>query len=185
MKYLFVIYTDIEYKQHLGYFKKQRFYEQICNDPDIEVIEWGADFHTDYRDLPVKTQEMMKWCSENKEYDYLIKCDDTIFDDKWSSYISKLNEFKVIKNKDYWGINYIGPHTEEVWKIYFDGHYNKNEIDYNLNFIKNDIQFYEGKFYMVSRDLSIFISKQEKFAKRMSENFTVEDLMVGYLAESF
>ena len=185
MKYLFVIYTDIEYKQHLGYFKKQRFYEQICNDPDIEVIEWGADFHTDYRDLPVKTQEMMKLCSENKEYDYLIKCDDTIFDDKWSSYISKLNEFKVIKNKDYWGINYIGPHTEEVWKIYFDGHYNKNEIDYNLNFIKNDIQFYEGKFYMVSRDLSIFISKQEKFAKRMSENFPVEDLMVGYLAESF
>ena len=185
MKYLFCIYTDIEYKKHLDYFKKQRFYEQICNDPDIEVIEWGADFHTDYRDLPVKTQEMMKWCSENKEYDYLIKCDDTIFDDKWSSYISKLNEFKVIKNKDYWGINYIGPHTEEVWKIYFDGHYNKNEIDYNLNFIKNDIQFYEGKFYMVSRDLSIFISKQEKFAKRMSENFPVEDLMVGYLAESF
>ena len=120
MKYLFCIYTDIEYKKQLGYFKKQRFYEQICNDPDIEVIEWGADFHTDYRDLPVKTQEMMKWCSENKEYDYLIKCDDTIFDDKWSSYISKLNEFKVIKNKDYWGINYIGPHTEEVWKIFFD-----------------------------------------------------------------
>ena len=79
MKYLFCIYTDIEYKKQLGYFKKQRLYEQICNDPDIEVIEWGADFHTDYRDLPVKTQEMMKWCSENKEYDYLVKCDDTAF----------------------------------------------------------------------------------------------------------
>jgi len=185
MKYLFCIYTDIEYKKHLDYFKKQRFYKQLCNDPDIEIIEWGADFHTDYRDLPTKTQEMMKWCSENKEYDYLIKCDDTIFNDKWSSYISKLNEFKSINKKDYWGINYIGPHTEEVWKIYFDGHYNKNEIDYNLNFIKNDIQFYEGKFYMVSQDLSIFIGRQENFAKRMNENFPVEDLMVGYLAESF
>ena len=51
MKYLFCIYTDIEYKKHLGYFKKQRFYEQICGDPNIEVIEWGSDFHTDYRDL--------------------------------------------------------------------------------------------------------------------------------------
>ena len=132
MKYLFCIYTDIEYKKHLGYFKKQRFYEQICDDPNIEVIEWGADFHTDYRDLPIKTQEMMKWCSENKEYDYLIKCDDTIFDDKWSFYRPKLTyenifvngrdgncyacpsygydggEWIVVgkdTNKDYWGIH--------------------------------------------------------------------------------
>ena len=185
MKYLFVIYTDLEYKKHLDHFKSQEFYKEICNDSNIEVIEWGDDFHTDYRDLPIKTQQMMKWCGENKEYDYLIKCDDTIFDDKWSFYRPKLNEFRVIKKKDYWGINYIGPHTDEVWKIYFDGHYGKNKIDYNLKFIKNDIQFYEGKFYMVSRDLSIFIGRQENFAKRMSESFPVEDLMVGYLAESF
>ena len=38
---------------------------------------------------------------------------------------------------------------------------------------------------MVSHDLSIFIGEQENFAKRMSESFPVEDLMVGYLAESF
>ena len=38
---------------------------------------------------------------------------------------------------------------------------------------------------MVSQDLSIFIGRQENFAKRMNENFPVEDLMVGYLAESF
>ena len=82
MKYLFVIYTDIEYKQHLDNFKTQEFYRKICDDPNIEVMEWGVDFHTDYKDLPLKTQQMMKWCSENKEYDYLIKCDDTIFDDK-------------------------------------------------------------------------------------------------------
>ena len=53
------------------------------------------------------------------------------------------------------------------------------------NFIKNDIQFYEGKLYMVSRDLSIFIGGQEKFAKKMRDNFPIEDLMVGYLAELF
>ena len=82
MKYLFVIYTDSEYKEHLDHFKSQEFYTEICNDSSIEVIEWGSDFHTDYNDLPIKTQQMMKWCSENKEYDYLIKCDDTIFDDK-------------------------------------------------------------------------------------------------------
>ena len=38
---------------------------------------------------------------------------------------------------------------------------------------------------MVSRDLSIFIGRQENFAKRMSESFPVEDLMVGYLVELF
>ena len=79
-------------------------------------------------------------------------------------------------------MNYLF-NSEEVWKIYFDEHY--SETKYDLNFIKNDIQFYEGKFYMVSRDLSIFIGRQEGFAKRMSESFPVEDLMVGYLAESF
>ena len=73
MKYLFVIYSDIEYKEHLDNFKTQEFYRQICDDPNIEVMEWGSDFHTDYNDLPIKTQQMMKWCSENKEYDYLIK----------------------------------------------------------------------------------------------------------------
>ena len=72
MKYLFVIYTDKEYKKHLENFKCKDFYIKICNDPNIEVIEWGADYHTDYKDLPIKTQQMMKWCSENKEYDYLI-----------------------------------------------------------------------------------------------------------------
>ena len=72
MKYLFVIYTDFEYQKYLEQFKKEKFYKQICDDPTIEVIEWGTNFHTDYRDLPTKTQEMMKWCSENKEYDYLV-----------------------------------------------------------------------------------------------------------------
>ena len=98
MKYLFVIYTDIEYKQHLDNFKTQDFYKQICEDDNIEVIEWGSDFHTDYNDLPIKTQQMMKWCSENKEYDYLIKCDDTIFDDKWIHYSDRLDYEKLFLN---------------------------------------------------------------------------------------
>ena len=39
---------------------------------------------------------------------------------------------------------------------------------------------------MVSRDLSIFIGEQEKFAKDMARNMPgVEDLMVGYLTELF
>ena len=109
MKYLFVIYTDIEYKQHLDNFKSQEFYRKICDDPTIEVIEWGADFHTDYKDLPIKTQEMMKWCSENKEYDYLIKCDDTIFDDKWVHYRDRLVYENIFKSDDieYLSSNFI------------------------------------------------------------------------------
>ena len=236
MKFLFVIYTDSKYKKHLDNFKTQEFYKQLCyvptaNEPNIEVIEWGADYHTDYKDLPLKTQEMMKWCSENKQYDYLVKCDDTIFDEKWIHYSDKLIYESIFKNDDVeyswkWGdfFNetiteddkvYYEPNThwktgllgawikinqisddyrginllqleERDWVNYIDGHYDKNEIDYNLKFIKNDIPFYEGKFYMISKDLSIFIGGQEKFAKNMAKNMPgVEDLMIGYLAESF
>ncbi len=210
MKYLFVIYTDSEYKKHLDHFKSQEFYSQICDDPNIEVMEWGSDFHTDYKDLPSKTQKMMKWCSENKEYDYLIKCDDTIFEDKWNFYEPKLTyenifvngrdgnsyscpsyghdggEWIVVgkdTNKNYWGIHYLQL-EEGDWKNYVKSHSDIKKL--NLNFIKNDIQFYEGKLYMVSRDLSIFIGGQESFAKEYQKNMPgIEDFMVGYLAELF
>ena len=268
MKYLFVIYTDSEYKEHLQNFKTQEFYKRICDDKNIEVIEWGADFHTDYKDLPIKTQEMMKWCSENKEYDYLIKCDDTIFDDKWVHYRDRLvyenifksddieyswlwgdwlkdfrltlpllsslftdqelfykcimiakdfekNSYEIFGNANwnelkfyspnkcwkggmwggwfkrervsdhYRGINYLPMCNTDIWKIYFKEHYDDDKIDYDLDFIDSTIQFYEGKFYMVSRDFSIFIGEQEKLAKDLSNNFPVEDLMVGYLSNEF
>ena len=209
MKYLFVIYTDSEYKKHLDYFKSQKFYKEIIADSNIEVMEWGADYHTDYRDLPLKTQEMMKWCSENKEYDYLIKCDDTIFNDNWKFYKSKItykNLFKKgrdgfcysfdrwddkiwkktckDKNEHYWGIHYLEPLTEEIWDIYFEGHY-EDKFEYDMNVIKTDISFYEGKYYMVSKELSIFIGGQKNFAKKLCKKFPVEDLMVGYLAQGF
>ena len=210
MKYLFVIYTDLEYNKHLDNFKSQNFYKQICKDDNIEVIEWGSDFHTDYNDLPIKTQQMMKWCSENKEYDYLIKCDDTIFNDKWSFYRPKLTyenifvngrdgncyacpsygydggEWIVVgkdANKNYWGIHYLQL-GEKDWKNYVKSHGDIEKLD--LNFIKTDIQFCEGKFYVVSKDFSIFIGEQESFAKEYQKNMPgVEDLMVGYLSESF
>jgi len=202
MKYLFVIYTDSQYKEHLDYFKKQEFYKEISDNPNIEVIEWGADYHTEYNKLPSKTQEMMKWCSENKEYDYLIKCDDTIFNDTWDFYKSRLGKerdgyrytcdrwgdksWSVVDeddNKHYWGLNYIRVSPDE-FKIYFDNHYGEG-YEYNLDFIDTYFHFFEGKFYMVSKELSIFIGEQENFAKRMSESFPVEDLMVGYLVKSF
>lgn len=210
MKYLFVIYTDLEYNKHLDNFKTQEFYKQICDDPNIEVMEWGSDFHTDYKDLPSKTQKMMKWCSENKEYDYLIKCDDTIFEDKWNFYEPKLTyenifvngrdgnsyscpsyghdggEWIVVgkdTNKDYWGINCLQL-GEEDWKNYVKSHDDIEKLDFG--FIKNDIPFFEGKFYVVSKDFSIFIGGQESFAKEYQKNMPgIEDFMVGYLAELF
>ena len=225
MKYLFVIYTDLEYKKHLDNFKTQEFYKQLCyvptvNEPNIEVIEWGADYHTDYKDLPLKTQEMMKWCSENKEYDYLIKCDDTIFDDKWIHYSDRLEYEKLFlddlfehqwKWGDYFDETiteddklYYGPNSH--WKTGLLGAWIKiNQIsedyrginllklkiddwknyqeDHNLNFDISDmkeISFFEGKFYVVSKALSIFISEQEKF------NIPgIEDYMVGYYYDKF
>jgi|TARA_B100000287_G_C20317847_1_gene656534 hypothetical protein len=220
MKYLFVIYSDIEYKEHLDNFKTQEFYRQICDDPNIEVMEWGSDFHTDYNDLPIKTQQMMKWCSENKEYDYLIKCDDTIFDDKWIHYSDRLDYEKLFLNDlfehqwkwgeenfnipigkdardygfivydngvwgkwestnklsdDYRGINLLKL-SEQDWKNYAKDH---NFDNFDVSKLK-DIPFFEGKFYMVSKEFSIFISEQEKF-----DMPGIEDYMIGYLIEDF
>ena len=202
MKYLFVIYTDLQYKEHLDYFKKQEFYKEISDNPNIEVIEWGADYHTEYNKLPSKTQEMMKWCSENKEYDYLIKCDDTIFNDTWDFYKSRLGKerdgyrytcdrwgdksWSVVDeddNKHYWGLNYIRVSPDE-FKIYFDNHYGEG-YEYNLNFIDTYFHFFEGKYYVVSKEFSIFIGEQESFYKEMCKELPLEDVMVGHLAKGF
>ena len=220
MKYLFVIYTDLEYNEHLENFKTQNFYKQICKDDNIEVIEWGADFHTDYKNLPIKTQEMMKWCSENKEYDYLIKCDDTIFNEKWIHYSDRLDYEKLFLNDLFehqwkWGdyfdesitekdILYYQPNTHwntglmgawikekqvseeyrgiNLLKLTIDDWKNYQE-DHNLNFDVDklkEISFFEGKFYVVSKELSIFISEQEKFNMP-----GIEDYMVGYYYDKF
>jgi len=202
MKFLFVIYTDKKYKKHLDNFKSQVFYNQICNSPFIEVIEWGTDDDTAYTDLPNKTQQMMKWCSENKEYDYLIKCDDTIFNDTWDFYKSRLGKerdgyrytcdrwgdksWSVVDeddNKHYWGLNYIRVSPDE-FKIYFDNHYGEG-YEYNLNFIDTYFHFFEGKYYMVSKEFSIFIGEQESFSKEMCKELPLEDVMVGHLAKGF
>jgi hypothetical protein len=225
MKFLFVIYTDSKYKKHLDNFKTQEFYKQLCyvptaNEPNIEVIEWGADYHTDYKDLPLKTQEMMKWCSENKQYDYLVKCDDTIFDEKWIHYSDRLDYKKLFLNdlfehqwkwgdyfdesiteKDilyyqpntYWKKGLMGAWIKEkqvsddyrginLLKLKIDDWRNYQE-DHNLNFDISDmkeIPFFEGKFYVVSKELSIFISEQEKFNMP-----GIEDYMVGYYYDKF
>ena len=42
-----------------------------------------------------------------------------------------------------------------------------------MNVIKTDIPFYEGKFYMVSKEVSIFIGNQKNFAKKLCEKFPI------------
>ena len=54
-----------------------------------------------------------------------------------------------------------------------------------LKFIDIHSSFYEGKFYMVSKNFSKFIGKQEKLASTLCRNFPIEDLMVGYLWKLF
>ena len=377
MKYLFCIYTDKNYLDHLDNFKKSTLYKQITEDDDFEIVEWNPEYHTDYKDLPSKTQQMMKWCSENKEYDYLIKCDDTIFDGRWEHYLDRITYKRTIKeflnnlsyswvwgswienslvedkmkkisedsyirktgifpnlfdffpknvvdrfhkigndvenlrkleekyhdleedynnlksecdsirekfdktvkwinreaskyprqknglqydwdlirpgicakvatleselvemgnrldshqvhkceeelieklgihdgkelelkydglkmledrwgiwikrgnfSDDYRGINFLTALTRDGWKDFFSKHKNwKTEVpDFDLDFVNNDIQFYEGKFYVVSKKFSIFIGNQEKFASELSKKFPTEDFMVGYLFKQF
>jgi hypothetical protein len=179
MKYLFVIYTDIEYKYHLDNFKSQEFYRQICNDSNIEVIEWGTDFHTDYKNLPIKTQEMMKWCSENKEYDYLIKCDDTIFmrEDLKDEFVYE-NIF--VDKQDYYGIKKRIFSYEE---FYIEWYKNKGlgELDKSLSDIAKGY-FYDGKCFVVSKDFSHFIGGQRGIAKIFSKRLkAMEDIMVSFI----
>lgn len=212
MKYLFVIYTDLNYKEKLKKFKEQIFYKEICNDLSIEIIEWGKNEHTDYCDLHKKTSDMIKWCYQNKKYDFLIKCDDSIFDEKWIHYFEKLNYKEIfindnIENKfifaendptcnnNIYGVNYY-------WKNGLVGSWKKiNKIDNNyrginllnlkvkdwINFenvknikleIKNieNIPFFEGKFYIISRKFSKFIIE---FIKNKEFEIPIEDYMIG------
>ena len=82
-------------------------------------------------------------------------------------------------------MNYIRVSPDE-FKIYFDNHYYKGFDGYDLDFIDTYFHFFEGKYYVVSRELSIFISEQEDFAKEYQKNMPgVEDLMVGYLSKGF
>ena len=185
MKYLFVIYTDSQYKEHLDYFKTKDFYKEMCDNPDVEVMEWGADYHTDYKDLPLKTQKMMKWCSENKEYDYLIKCDDTIFNETWDFYKSRLGKerdgyrytcdrwgdksWSVVDkddNKHYWGLNYIRVSPDE-FKIYFD-----KTVD--LNLIKDNLTKKKSKF---SKELEIISKKldNKSFVERAPKHIVEQE----------
>jgi hypothetical protein len=178
MKYLFVIYTDSEYQKYLEQFKKEKFYKQICNDPTIEVIEWGTDFHTDYRDLPVKTQEMMKWCSENKEYDYLVKCDDTAFmrEDLKDEFVYE-NIF--VGKEDYYGIKKRVFNYDD---FYIEWYKNKGlgELDKSLSDIANGY-FYDGKCYTVSKDFSYFIGQQRGISKIFTKRLSIEDVMVSFI----
>ena len=187
MKYLFVIYTDIEYKYHLDHFKSQEFYEQVCDDPNIEIIEWGADFHTDYKDLVTKTQEMMKWCSENKEYDYLVKCDETIV---WREDLKDKFTYEniFIKNpEEYYGINEIMfdwkdeyPYSEML--PYNSGYKNKDLSKLDSSFCKiTSGYFYDGKCYVVSKNLSSFIGKQKGLAEMFRKKLRMEDVMVSFI----
>jgi hypothetical protein len=86
-------------------------------------------------------------------------------------------------NNDYRGINLLEL-EEKDWLGFEKDHDSVDSI--NINFISNDIPFFEGKFYIVSKEFSIFIGGQEKFAKDMAKNMPgVEDLMVGYLSNEF
>ena len=187
MKYLFVIYTDSEYKKHLDHFKSQEFYNQICDDENIEVMEWGADFHTDYKDLVTKTQEMMKWCSENKEYDYLVKCDETII---WREDLKDKFTYEniFIENpEEYYGINEVMfdwkdeyPYSEML--PCNSGYKNEDLSKLDSSFCKiTSGYFYDGKCYVVSKNFSSFIGKQKGLAEMFRKKLRMEDVMVSFI----
>jgi|TARA_B100001964_G_scaffold178593_1_gene196990 hypothetical protein len=182
MKYLFVIYTDgrKRYQEYLKNFYDTELFTRVCTEQNIEVAFWGQHHRREYRELPKKTQEMMKWCSENKEYDYLVKCDDNTFmrEDLKDEFVYE-NIFTDSK-EEYQG---IVERTFSYDEFYIDWYKNKDlgELDQDLSEICTG-KFYDGKCYTVSKELSSFIGEQEGLAKMFAERLSaMEDVMVSFM----
>jgi hypothetical protein len=123
---------------------------------------------------------MMKWCSENKEYDYLVKCDDTTFmreDLKDEFVYENVNIF--IHNEDYCGIKKrVFSYDEFYIKWYKDK--GLGELDKSFSDIVTGY-FYDGKCYVVSKDFSYFIGQQTGISKMFTKRLSIEDVMVSFI----
>lgn len=157
-----------------------------------------------YTHLSCKTEAMIKAVFKLFNFEYLLKwdastldekrCHDTVYEnghkiDYWQNCLIELNKNKF-KNKSYyshlkaaacgrvsrWWFNTNKPAFKHV--IEAEGR------DLNADsFIKDEISFYRGKFYLIDYQFCRFIAFNKKckeiFKKNFQHNFGNEDMSIG------
>ena len=185
MKYLFIIYTWEGHSWFYHKFKTTKFYHELMNRDDIEVVKFQLPTE-DYSQLPMKTYKMLEWAMDY-DFDYLIKCDVNTFCNPRIMYLPTWDVEKVCSDEsDYWGVYLCRTrwHELESWKEV------KGFSDYPIEkFIKdNNLTrvHYEGKCYRLSRDnCQKVLDKGIDFVKWFNESVPgMEDLMVGNIVRN-
>ena len=117
MKYLFIIYTWEGHSWFYHKFKTTKFYHELMNRDDIEVVKFQLP-KEDYSQLPMKTYKMLEWAMDY-DFDYLIKCDVNTFCNPRIMYLPTWDVEKVCSDEsDYWGVYLCRTrwHELESWK---------------------------------------------------------------------
>lgn len=156
-----------------------------------------------YTRLSIKTESMINACNQIFEFDYLVKWDaSTMVHNRCYSLSDRAdNCLKMLKEKKFKGRDYhshlnasCSGRKSTQWfkqtKKRFVEIIKKEGRDLKAHeFIPNDVKYFRGKFYVLSKRFCDFISSSEKcreiFKKNFQHNFGNEDMSVGQCYEHF
>lgn len=156
-----------------------------------------------YTHLSLKTELMIKACSKLFDFNYLIKWDASTIDVNrcYAELESPKFCLKYIKSNKFINTHYSSHLRAKCngarSKAWFNNNKSKflkvlNEEGRDLEcegFIPNQVSYFRGKFYIISKDFCDFISHSKEcrqiFRKNFQHNFGSEDMSVGMCFEQF
>lgn len=156
-----------------------------------------------YTRLSIKTESMINACNQIFEFDYLVKWDaSTMVPERCYSQSDRAdNCLRMLKQGKFKGQDYhshlnasCNGRKSVRWfkqtKKQFLEIIKKEGRDLNAHeYMPNNVKYFRGKFYILSKKFCNFISNSEKcrevFEKNFQHNFGNEDMSVGQCHEHF
>lgn len=202
MRKLVCIYTDSTQSDNLRKLKETELYVYLENEWNTQIVEVyaGCDSISEdpgrvclptiesYDKLSQKTYEMMRYCVDSYEFDYLIKLDVTLTYElidglHWRNYFTPDAVTEFLKRQTYH--EYDGIYFQEITQKAFNAWAADKSLDVNFQaefgFEHRYPDCYCGKCYCVSRPLAEHIAETGKI---LADQYTInlggcEDMFVG------